>query len=144
MDLNIKGVIHVDFRKFKTVGELVEFCITDDNLRNVRLDQRSNFSIDYYYFFDKWDEIWIVNNYLIAKKESGSKQIEINSDLTRFLLDKSFNYVDIYNKEKEKEEKIKNKEHFSNLNIDSILDRISQIGFENITEEEKEFLKNNG
>lgn len=140
MDLNIKGVIHLNFRKFKNAEELIEFVENDDNfdtLANVFIDKRNDKVIDYSYFFNKCDEIWVINNYLVCRKDKGSDEMKINPDFSRFLLEKSFDYVELYNKEKKKE-------FTSNLNIDSILDRINEVGIENISEEEKEFLKNNG
>jgi hypothetical protein len=140
MDLNIKGMIHLDFRRFESVEKLIEFVRNDenfDNLANICFDEREEVVIKYENLYEKEDEIWIVDNYLVAKKSKGSNQIRINPDLARFLLEKSINYVD---KRREEEKK----DFIENLNVDSILDRISKIGFENITEEEKEFLKNNG
>lgn len=140
MDLNIKGVIHLNFRKFKNAEELIKFVENDDNfdtLANVFIDKRNDKVIDYSYFFNKCDEIWVINNYLVCRKDKGSDEMKINPDFSRFLLEKSFDYVELYNKEKKKEFTI-------NLNIDSILDRINEVGIENISEEEKEFLKNNG
>ena len=140
MDLNIKGIIHLDFRRFKDKEDLINFVENSDNfdkLANIYYDEKWETVIDYNYYFDVLDEIWVIDNYLVCKRERGSNEMEVNPDLARFLLEKSINYVD---KRREEEKK----DFIENLNVDSILDRISQIGFENITEEEKEFLKNNG
>ena len=140
MDLNIKGIIHLDFRRFKDKEDLINFVENSDNfdtLANIYYDEKWETVIDYNYYFDVLDEIWVIDNYLVCKRERGSNEMEVNPDLARFLLEKSINYVD---KRREEEKK----DFIENLNVDSILDRISKIGFENITEEEKEFLKNNG
>ena len=140
MDLNIKGIIHLDFRRFKDKEDLINFVENSDNfdkLANIYYDEKWETVIDYNYYFDVLDEIWVIDNYLVCKRERGSNEMEVNPDLARFLLEKSINYVD---KRREEEKK----DFIENLNVDFILDRISKIGFENITEEEKEFLKNNG
>lgn len=142
MNLNIKGFIHLDFRKFKSAEELSEFTLNDDNfdtLANVYFDDTKGAVIKYEYLYTILDEIWVVDNYLVAKRHKDSDEIKINPDLARYLLEKSFNYVDEYNKEKKKE----SDEFISDLSIDSILDRISEVGFENITEAEKRFLDEN-
>ena len=55
----------------------------------------------------------------------------MNPDFTRYLLENTDNYLTLY------------KEDIKNLNMDSILDRINEVGFENLTEIEKKFLKDN-
>tara|TARA_B100001059_G_C17558547_1_gene438857 strand:+ start:160 stop:606 length:447 start_codon:yes stop_codon:yes gene_type:complete len=148
MDLNIKGIINLDFRKFKTAKELVEFTQNDDNfdtLANVTIDHDTDSVIKYKSLYKKFDEVWILNNYLVAKRGKNSDKIVINPDLTRYLLENSFNYVKEYKKEEKKESEKKESEIFiENLTIDSVLDKISKVGIENITKEEKQFLDNNG
>ena len=139
MNLNIKGIINLDFRKFKSAEELYEFTTNDDNfdtLANVTIDDEIDFIIKYKRLYKKFDEIWILNNYLIAKRGRNSDKIVINSDFTRYLLENSFNYLEEYKKEKNKEAKVFNE----NLDIDSILDEISKVGLENISSEGKKIL----
>ena len=95
MNLNIKGIINLDFRKFKSAKELYEFTTNDDNfdtLANVTTDDEIDSVILYKSLYKKFDEIWICNNYLIAKRDRNSDEIVINPDFTRFLLKNSFKY----------------------------------------------------
>lgn len=142
MDLNIKGFIHLDFRKFKSGEELVEYTQTDDNfdtLANIYFNDEKGTILNYKTLYNTFDEIWVVNNYLVGKREKNSDEIKINPDLSRFLLENSFNYVNENNKErKEVSEKF-----VPDLSIDSILDRITEVGINNITKQEKEFLDKN-
>jgi hypothetical protein len=138
MDLNIKGIIHLDFRKFKTIEELIDFLSVGDNFDNlakIQFNETTNI-ISYREVFKQWDEIWILSGYLVARRKKGSDQIMINPDLSRFIIEKSFNYVYEHNREQKKD-------FISNLSVDDILDKINQIGFENLTDEEKKFLKDN-
>ena len=75
----------------------------------------------------------------MARISKGSDNVVMNPDFTRYLLENTSNYIDLYKEEKEKEEF----EISKNLDMDSILDRINEVGFENLTEIEKRFLKNN-
>jgi hypothetical protein len=144
MDLNIKGIIHLDFRDFKTVDELLDYIKKPENfnvLGDIRYDMEDfeiDLCLDYKKAYQNVDEIWVVDNFLVAKRDKGDDEIEINPEFSRFLLEKSVNYF------KQKENIKKSKEFTENLSVDSILDRISQVGFENITESEKKFLDENG
>ena len=141
MDLNIKGIINLNFRKFKSAKELYEFTLNDDNfdtLANVTIDHDTDSVIKYKKLYKKFDEIWILNNYLVAKRGKNSDKIVINPDFTRYLLENSFNYVE-ENKKEKKESEI----FIENLTIDSVLDKISKVGIEKITKEERQFLDDN-
>tara|TARA_B100001173_G_C16018583_1_gene560924 strand:+ start:2239 stop:2670 length:432 start_codon:yes stop_codon:yes gene_type:complete len=141
MDLNIKGIINLNFRKFKSAKELYEFTLNDDNfdtLANVTIDHDTDSVIKYKKLYKKFDEIWILNNYLVAKRGKNSDKIVINPDFTRYLLENSFNYVEEYKKEKKESEIF-----IENLTIDSVLDKISKVGIEKITKEERQFLDDN-
>jgi hypothetical protein len=59
--------------------------------------------------------------------------------LSRFLLENSFNYVNENNKEREEV----SEKFVPDLSVDSILDRITEVGINNITKQEKEFLDKN-
>jgi hypothetical protein len=72
MDLNIKGFIHLDFRKFKSGEELVEYTQTDDNfdtLANIYFNDEKGTILNYKTLYNTFDEIWVVNNYLVGKRE---------------------------------------------------------------------------
>ena len=141
MDLNIKGIINLNFRKFKSAKELYEFTLNDDNfdtLANVTIDHDTDSVIKYKKLYKKFDEIWILNNYLVAKRGKNSDKIVINPDFTRYLLENSFNYVEEYKKEKKESEIF-----IENLTINSVLDKISKVGIEKITKEERQFLDDN-
>jgi hypothetical protein len=140
MDLNIKGIINLKFTDFDTVEDLMSYVREDgnfDDLRNIRFED-SKKTLRYESVFFNWSEIWVVNNYLVAKRLGGG-EIIINPDFTRFLVEQPFNHTE---KKKEEEDKL-TEEFISELSVDSILDRISKIGFENITDVEKKFLKDN-
>jgi hypothetical protein len=147
MNLNIKGIINLDFRGFKSGKELYEFSKNGDNfdtLANVWSTEDENTIINYETLYEKFDEIWVLNNYIIAKRTINSDEIIINPDFTRYLLENSFNYLEEYKKEEKKKKQKKESEIFiENLTIDSVLDKISKVGIEKITKEEKKFLDDN-
>ena len=97
MNLNIKGIINLDFRGFKSGKELYEFSKNGDNfdtLANVWSTEDENTIINYETLYEKFDEIWVLNNYIIAKRTINSDEIIINPDFTRYLLENSFNYLE--------------------------------------------------
>ena len=152
MKLNIKGIINLKFTDFKDVKELLDYV--SDNfefLENIIYSDQTNVPfgekivLDYEEVFDKMDEIWIVNNYLVAYREKGDINISMNNDFGRFLAEESFNYKKEVDKKSKKTQKIKSSKVYKEpLCVDSILDRISEVGFENITEAERKFLDENG
>ena len=108
MNLNIKGIINLDFRGFKSGKELYEFSKNGDNfdtLANVWSTEDENTIINYETLYEKFDEIWVLNNYIIAKRTINSDEIIINPDFTRYLLENSFNYLEEYKKEEKKTKK---------------------------------------
>lgn len=147
MNLNIKGIINLNFRGFKSGKELYEFSKNGDNfdtLANVWSTEDENTIINYETLYEKFDEIWVLNNYIIAKRTINSDEIIINPDFTRYLLENSFNYLEEYKKEEKKKKQKKESEIFiENLTVDSILDKISKVGIEKISKEEKQFLDDN-
>jgi hypothetical protein len=130
---------------FKTLEEYEEFVTRDenwDNLHNLKVEENNPNGKNHVkssYIYENWDEIWVYNGYLVARISKGSDKVVMNPDFTRYLLENTSNYIDLYKEEKEKEEF----EISKNLDMDSILDRINEVGFENLTEIEKRFLKNN-
>lgn len=143
--LNIKGILNLKMTDFKTLEEYEEFVTRDenwDNLHNLKVEENNPNGKNHVkssYIYENWDEIWVYNGYLVARRSKGSDKIVMNPDFTRYLLENTSNYIDLYKEEKEKEEF----EISKNLDMDSILDRINEVGFENLTEIEKRFLKNN-
>lgn len=143
--LNIKGILNLKMTDFKTLEEYEEFVTRDenwDNLHNLKVEENNPNGKNHVkssYIYENWDEIWVYNGYLVARRSKGSDKIVMNPDFTRYLLENTSNYIDLYKEEKEKEEF----EISKNLDMNSILDRINEVGFENLTEIEKRFLKNN-
>ena len=143
--LNIKGILNLKMTDFKTLEEYEEFVTRDenwDNLHNLKVEENNPNGKNHVkssYIYENWDEIWVYNGYLVARISKGSDKVVMNPDFTRYLLENTSNYIDLYKEEKEKEEF----EISKNLDMDSILDRINEVGFENLTEVEKRFLKNN-
>jgi hypothetical protein len=143
--LNIKGILNLKMTDFKTLEEYEEFVTRDenwDNLHNLKVEENNPNGKNHVkssYIYENWDEIWVYNGYLVARISKGSDKVVMNPDFTRYLLENTSNYIDLYKEEKEKEEF----EISKNLDMDSILDRINEVGFENLTEIEKRFLKNN-
>ena len=135
--LNIKGILNLKMTDFKTLEEYEEFVTRDENwknLHNPRVNENNPDNKNHVkssYIYENWDEIWVYNGYLVARRSKGSDNVVMNPDFTRYLLENTDNYLTLY------------KEDIKNLDIDSILDRINEVGFENLTEIEKIFLKNN-
>ena len=137
MGFNIKGIFNLKLTDFKSYEEYIEFVEKDensDNLNKIRvgIDPKNKF-VKHEYIYKEWDEIWLLNGYLIARKAKESNNIFINPDFSRYLLEETLNYSVELNKEKLK----------NNLTIDYILDKISKVGFENLTQVEKDFLEKN-
>lgn len=135
--LNIKGILNLKMTDFKTLEDYEEFVTRDenwDNLHNLKVEENNPNGKNHVkssYIYENWDEIWVYNGYLVARRSKGSDNVVMNPDFTRYLLENTDNYLTLY------------KEDIKNLNMDSILDRINEVGFENLTEIEKKFLKDN-
>jgi hypothetical protein len=100
--------------------------------------QREN-SIDYQKIFNKVDKIWLSGCYIIAQKNNGYDNIITNPDLERFLIEESTDVTMTIEPKKENEFIDSDLE----MSIDSILDKISKVGIEGITESEKNYLDKN-
>jgi len=136
------NIVCIDFRKFETFEDFMVWLRKPENRDYVDIfigKQREN-SIDYQKIFNKVDKIWLSGCYIIAQKNNGYDNIITNPDLERFLTEESNNVTDT--KESNKENGFIDGD--SEMNIDSILDKISKVGIENITESEKRFLDENG
>ena len=137
MKFNIEGIFNVRLTDFESYDDYIEFVEKDenwDNLRNLRVDNEDEAFAKHDYIYREWDEYWVIKGYLVARRTKDSDKVFVNPDLSRYLLENTLNYVNEYNKEK----------FIPNLSIDSILDRISEVGIENLTEAERKFLDENG
>lgn len=136
------NIVCIDFRKFETFEDFMVWLRKPENIDYVDIfigEQREN-SIGYQKIFNRVDKIWLSGCYIIAQKNNGYDNIITNPDLERFLTEESNNVTDT--KESNKENGFIDGD--SEMNIDSILDKISKVGIENITESEKRFLDGNG
>ena len=147
MKLDIRGIIRFKITDFNSVEEIIKYAESDDNfdvLRNIlvtyQIDKKDKDKIimSYENAFKLYDELWIIDGFCMAIKPKDDDEIVINPDLSDFLSEQTFDY------KKEKEKLESSKIFLESLSIDSILDKISKVGIENITESEKRFLDKNG
>lgn len=147
MKLDIKGIIRFKLTDFKSEEELMEYINSDDNfdvLRNILLDQQNDINesektiMSYDKAYEHYEEIWILDGFCVAVKSKCTEEIVINPGFSDFLLDITFDY------KKEKEKLESSRIFLKSISVDSILDKISKVGIENITESEKRFLDKNG
>ena len=139
MDLNIKDIINLKLTDFESHESYIEFIERDenwDNLANLKTDSDLEMYAKQEFVYSDWAEIWVLNGFLVARRARNSDKVMINPEFSKYLLSNTINYLNLYNEEKIKEEESKIK-----LDMDSILDRINQVGFENLSDKEKKFLK---
>lgn len=130
MDKN--KIICIDFNKFENFKEFSEFIEKNEEFKDIYTEINSLYKISYGSVFKKLSKIWVLDNFVIYIQHKGSNKMIINPDFENIVLKKSINLVN----------EIKISEENSNikLDIDSILDKINDVGIENLTLEEKEFL----
>lgn len=147
MKLDIKGIIRFKITDFNSVEEIIKYVESDDNfdvLRNILvtydidIDYKDKYRMSYEKAFKLYDELWIIDGFCMAIKPKDDDEIVINPDLSDFLSEQTFDY------KKEKEKLESSRIFLESLSVDSILDKISKVGIENITESEKRFLDKNG
>lgn len=147
MKLDIKGIIRFKMTDFNSVEEIIKYVESDDNfdvLRNILvtydidIDYKDKVRMSYEKAFEHYDELWIIDGFCMAIKPKGDDEIVINPELSDFLSEQTFDY------KKEKEKLESSRIFLESLSVDSILDKISKVGIENITESEKRFLDKNG
>jgi|TARA_R110002167_G_scaffold167161_3_gene364293 hypothetical protein len=146
MKLDIRGIIRFKMTDFNSAEEIIKYVESDDNfdvLRNIlttyQIDRKhkDKTRMSYEKAFEFYDEIWIIDGFCMAVKPKDDDEIVINPDLSDFLSEQTFDY-------KKEKEKIESSRIFlESLSVDSILDKISKVGIENITESEKRFLDGN-
>lgn len=147
------GIVCIDFSRFKSIESLIEWISKEENkkYRDLYFRYDTEYPLSFSKVFNRVHKIWIKGNFILFMKERKSKDIIINPDIKNFIKINSIEITDP-NIGKPKEPKIK-KEIKSEpesrvekipiiLDIDSILDRINQVGLNGLTKEETEFLKN--
>lgn len=147
MKLDIKGIIRFKITDFNSVEEIIKYVESDDNfdvLRNILvtydidIDYKDKYRMSYEKAFKLYDELWIIDGFCMAIKPKDDDEIVINPELSDFLSEQTFDY------KKEKEKLESSRIFLESLSVNSILDKISKVGIENITESEKRFLDKNG
>ena len=147
MKLDIKGIIRFKITDFNSVEEIIKYVESDDNfdvLRNILvtydidIDYKDKYRMSYEKAFKLYDELWIIDGFCMAIKPKDDDEIDINPELSDFLSEQTFDY------KKEKEKLESSRIFLESLSVNSILDKISKVGIENITESEKRFLDKNG
>tara|TARA_X000000368_G_scaffold249542_1_gene197068 strand:- start:8198 stop:8641 length:444 start_codon:yes stop_codon:yes gene_type:complete len=147
MKLDIRGIIRFKMTDFNSAEEIIKYVESDDNfdvLRNIlttyQIDRKhkDKTRMSYEKAFKYYDELWIIDGFCMAIKPKDDDEIVINPELSDFLSEQTFDY------KKEKEKLESSRIFLESLSIDSILDKISKVGIENITESEKRFLDKNG
>ena len=84
--LNIKGILNLKMTDFKTLEEYEEFVTRDenwDNLHNLKVEENNPNGKNHVkssYIYENWDEIWVYNGYLVARRSKGSDKIVMNPD----------------------------------------------------------------
>ena len=107
-----------------------KFIEKHDRLKEIRTNSNISHTLSYESVFNKLSKIWILDDFIIYIQHKGSNKMIINPDLEKIILEKSVSLTE--------KSKVKNIE--ITLDMDSILDRINDVGVDGLTLEEKDFL----
>ena len=151
MDLNIKGIINLKFDQFETADDLMNYVNEHhQELQNIIVDHIDPDTpyLGYMALFNEFSEIWIVNKFLLAKRDRGTNVIDVNPSLSE-LLSGSTNHQDELERQRIEKIKLEEKNSFidpENLqeSIDNLLDKITHSGIESLSVKERQFLEKNG
>jgi hypothetical protein len=124
------NIICVNLSGFETYKEFSKFIEKHDRLKTIRTNSNISHTLSYESVFNKLSKIWILDDFIIYIQQKGSNKMMINPDLEKIILEKSVSLTE--------KPKVKNIE--ITLNMDSILDRINDVGVDGLTLEEKDFL----
>lgn len=124
------NIICVNLSGFETYKEFSKFIEKHDRLKAIRTNSNISHTLSYESVFNKLSKIWILDDFIIYIQRKGSNKMIINPDLEKIILEKSVSLT-----EKSKVKKIE-----ITLDMDSILDRINDVGVDGLTLEEKDFL----
>jgi len=125
------NIICINFNDFENYTEFTKFIDKNDNLKKIYTGSDLINTISYESVFNKLSKVWILDNYLMYIQHKGSNKMIINPELEKIVLDKS---VELNKKQ------IKNTNIKVILDMDTILDRINDVGVDGLTLEEKDFL----
>jgi|TARA_B110000259_G_C13827647_1_gene327297 hypothetical protein len=124
------NIICINFNNFKNYKEFSKFIDKSENLRKIYTGSDFSNTLSYESVFNKLSKVWILDNYIMYIQHKGSDEMIINPELEKIILEKSTEINNIV--EETKVEII--------LDMDSILDRINDVGVDGLTLEEKDFL----
>ena len=124
------NIICVNLSEFETYKEFSKFIDKHDRLKEIRTNSNISHTLSYESVFNELSKIWILDDFIIYIQHKGSDKMIINPDLEKIILEKSVSLI----------EKTKNENIEITLDMDSILDRINDVGVEGLTLEEKDFL----
>tara|TARA_B100000497_G_C7622560_1_gene374026 strand:+ start:124 stop:522 length:399 start_codon:yes stop_codon:yes gene_type:complete len=124
------NIICVNLSGFETYKEFSKFIEKHDRLKAIRTNSNISHTLSYESVFNKLSKIWILDDFIIYIQHKGSNKMIINPDLEKIILEKSVSLTE--------KSKVKNIE--ITLDMDSILDRINDVGVDGLTLEEKDFL----
>ena len=126
------NIICIDFNEFETFNEFSEFVNKNEKLKNIRTNTNISHRISYKSVFSKLSKIWILDDFILYIQHKGSDKMIINPELEKIVMERS---ICANNNEKDKDSGVE-----IILDINTILDRINDVGVEGLTLEEKEFL----
>ena len=131
------GIICIDFTEFDSVESLIEFINQKENIRykKIYLNKNKDCELCYRKAFSLYTKIWIIDDFVLFVKERiDTEGVLIIKDVLDFIESNAIEITDP-NPIIKKLPVV--------LDVDSILDRINQVGLNGITKEEKEFLQKN-
>lgn len=131
------GIICIDFTEFDSVESLIEWINQKENIRykKLYLNKTKDRELCYQKAFSLYTKIWIIDDFVLFLKERrDTKGVLMISDAIDFIDSNSIEITD---------PKPIIKKSPVVLDVDSILDRINEVGLNGITKEEKEFLQKN-
>lgn len=137
-----RNIVCINFRRFATFEDFQDWTLLPEAYEyiNININEIKGAYIDFGKIFNRVDKLWVIDKYIIAHKNSGSDDIIINPDINRYLLEESFDITKVNEvKDETKNVFITNED----MTVDSILDKINEVGFKNLTDVEREFLERN-
>ena len=135
----MNSITCIDLEKFEDFESFQKFIKKNKKYETLFTRGDKNHILSYHNVFYKVAKIWIVDNFVISLQNRGDDEYYTNPELDSILEKES---VDVLDRDIiEYEEKVNQSE--IKLDMDSILDRINEIGINSLTKEEKDFLNKN-
>jgi hypothetical protein len=135
----MNSITCIDLEKFDDFDSFLDFIKKNKEYETLFTRSGKDYILSYHNVFYRISKLWIIDSFVISMKNRGCDEIIPNPHLDEILMEHSVDVLDrdvVQHKEKMESLEIK-------LDMDSILDRINEVGLGNLTKKEKDFLSKN-